>query len=970
MIEIFKFEIVSSIKSPLVWMSFFSVLLISLFAIDFIYEGSLGPIKENAPYVIAVSMSFFSSFLMVLSSFIMGMSVLKDYESGIHLLMYTNPIHKREYLLGRFMGSFCILLFISFALPIGVMLSEFLPWRDINNMLPFNLFAYIKPYVFIVIPTLFFCGVLFFFTAALSRKLVVVYTQGVVLLMLYLLSLVFSRGIDTQIFLSQILDPFNFQTVKVIIKDWTIYERNINELPYNTYILYNRIVWITAGIVFCVLGYRKFKMTAFIEEKSNIIGETDKTNNTKVRPKDIVKLRNGDFNNDNLKSMVLKFWVIACFQFKMILKEPLFITVLITAIVTVVINSINLDSGFGIDNLPMTYLVVEELNELTFVFFLMLLVFYSGEIIWKERDIRIDSITNTLPVSNAIYLSSKLLALILIYFVLMLVIIIAGLIFQTLNLYFIYDLKIYFISIVLQNLPFLIIYSVLSIFIHVLINNKHIAYVVFILFFIFQIAIDVFGYDHFLYVFASADLGAYTDLNDYGYTFIPFLWVTSYWLAFSSVLLFTVFVVLNKGESLSLLKRLKVVSANLTPNVKLGLCVSFFLFLSLGSFVFYNTNILNVFMFQSTENRLRAGYEKKFKSKLDVTQPTIVGVNLELDLYPHKRSYELNGIYELVNRSESFIDEIHVQAFPNHRIELCDVAFDRDFKLKETYKDYKLSTYSLSTPLDCNDTLIFSFKQTFSTKGFVDDDSNGLVFNGTFLRNDQFPTLGYNDNIELEDNSIRSKFDLIENESSKPINDLKALSISTLGDDADFIDFEIVIKTSSDQTAIAPGLLVDSLTDNDRSMFHYKAENPIVNFFPIVSASFERYSDHMVLNNIDTIELDVFYHSTHNYNIDKMMNGLKTSLKYCSTNFGRYSYGNVSILEIPRYNDFAQSFPSTIAFSESLGFVMNVSDTSDIDMPFFIAAHELAHQWWGLKLLVADVEGHDFLLESQLVKIE
>ena len=42
------------------------------------------------------------------------------------------------------------------------------------------------------------------------------------------------------------------------------------------------------------------------------------------------------------------------------------------------------------------------------------------------------------------------------------------------------------------------------------------------------------------------------------------------------------------------------------------------------------------------------------------------------------------------------------------------------------------------------------------------------------------------------------------------------------------------------------------------------------------------------------------------------------------------------IIEFPRYSSFAVSFPNTIPFSESIGFVMDVdpNDPEDLDMPF------------------------------------
>jgi aminopeptidase N len=69
-------------------------------------------------------------------------------------------------------------------------------------------------------------------------------------------------------------------------------------------------------------------------------------------------------------------------------------------------------------------------------------------------------------------------------------------------------------------------------------------------------------------------------------------------------------------------------------------------------------------------------------------------------------------------------------------------------------------------------------------------------------------------------------------------------------------------------------------------------------------------------------------------------------------------------VEFPRYRTFAQSLPGIIPFSEAIGFVMDIDDEKDVDMAFYITAHEVAHQWWGLQLEAANVQGQNMILET------
>jgi ABC-2 type transport system permease protein len=44
--------------------------------------------------------------------------------------------------------------------------------------------------------------------------------------------------------------------------------------------------------------------------------------------------------------------------------------------------------------------------------------------------------------------------------------------------------------------------------------------------------------------------------------------------------------------------------------------------------------------------------------------------------------------------------------------------------------------------------------------------------------------------------------------------------------------------------------------------------------------------------------------------------------------------------------------------------MMDIDDKKDVDMAFFITAHEVAHQWWGLQLEAANVQGQNMILET------
>jgi aminopeptidase N len=133
---------------------------------------------------------------------------------------------------------------------------------------------------------------------------------------------------------------------------------------------------------------------------------------------------------------------------------------------------------------------------------------------------------------------------------------------------------------------------------------------------------------------------------------------------------------------------------------------------------------------------------------------------------------------------------------------------------------------------------------------------------------------------------------------------------------------------------------------------------PMLDFYAFLSARYAVRRDSW-----KGTAVEVYYQPGHEYNLDRMVRGVKRSLDYYTAQFGPYQHRQVRILEFPRYAAYAQSFDNTIPYSEAIGFIARV-DTSDIDYPFFVTAHEVAHQWWGHQLVGADVQGAAVLSET------
>ena len=113
--QIFKFELAYRKKRPATWIYFGILFLMAFITIttDIIQIGNAtGMVKENAPATIAQMMIILSAFMMMITSGIMGVPILRDFEHHTKSMMFTTPISKFDYLVGRFLGSFVVTILV------------------------------------------------------------------------------------------------------------------------------------------------------------------------------------------------------------------------------------------------------------------------------------------------------------------------------------------------------------------------------------------------------------------------------------------------------------------------------------------------------------------------------------------------------------------------------------------------------------------------------------------------------------------------------------------------------------------------------------------------------------------------------------------------------------------------------------------------------------------------------------------
>lgn len=954
--EFFKFELAFQLRQPLLWVCalIFGALAFGATTTDAIQVGgSIGNVNRNAPVVVAQLLGVFSLMSMFVVTIFIAGSVLRDGEVGISDMLFATPMKKHDYLIGRFAAGLVACLLIFAMIVLGTMLGPLMPWVDAQRVGSFPGAAYLWALGVLVVPNLFFIGALLILLAATTRSIMMVYVGVMGFFVLWIVAGSFTQNIDNE-WIAVLADPFGLRALSRATRYFSTAESNAGLPDLQGYMLANRLLWSAVALALVGLTLALFKPQRAGTGK-RLFGKVKVQAAPAFVPVQVSLPRVAP--RFTSATRWTQCWHIFAFDAVAVFKSVPFLVMLLFGVLNMVGSSSVLNEMFGTDVYPRTHLMIELLKG-SFNFLLIIIVtFYAGELIFKERQARIADVSDAMPMPNWAPLVAKSLALVGVVLAFLLAGILTAIAIQLFRGGAPVELGVYLKGVFMAGLPFVLM-ALVAIVLQVVTNNKFIGYLLMIVLIISQIVLSVMHFDHNLYNIAQLPNTPYSDMNGFGHFVTGWAWFALYWTLFCLAALIVAQAFWVRGLSVEWRFRVRAAGQRLRggPGVALALCT--IAFALVGGWIFHNTVTLGGYEARNVSMDKQARYEKRYRQYKDLPHAKIVDVRVAVDIYPDQRRVMVKGSYVLVNKTDKPLDTLRLQfnpdvvttlgKLPPHQVVLDD-------------KESGFMILKLAEPLASGARLPLDFTVDARRPGFSNSGAaDTFNLNGTFFNNSEFfPRIGYQRDFELTDRNERRKRGLGEPERMAKLEDEAARANSMFGADADWIDFETTVSTSGDQVALAPGYLQRSWTENGRNYYHYKMDQKMMPFFAYLSANWQ-----VKKGEWNGIPIEIYHDAKHGYNVDRMIEGTRKSLDYFTTEFTPYQHKQVRILEFPNYQTFAQSFANTIPFSESIGFIADLRDKEDIDYVFYVTAHEMAHQWWGHQVTAANVQGASMLIES------
>ena len=961
-LKIAGFELRYQLRQPIFWVGLILFVLLSFGSVasSNIQIGSTDNIHKNAAYVICQTTLILAVLYMFVTTAIVANVITRDDETGFGSIVRSTPITKFDYLYGRYLGALSAAALGMLSIPAGLLLGSLAPWVDHETLGTLTLAPYLYAYLALALPILLLTSALYFALTTVTRSMLWTYVGLVVLLVLRaVFSVVVSKpGLEH---IAAVWEPFGASAFGAATHYWTASERNVLTPAITGDILLNKVIWIAVAAGLLALAYRLFdfqaaELSGRRKRRSASTGEpTPATEAGPAKPGVLAKPR---FDAATTRAQL---WARTTLDAGQVFKSPAYFVLLGLAGVLSLFNLwVATDIGaYGGKIYPVTRVMIDALTGIFTFFTMVIAVYYAGELVWRERERGMQEITDATPVPDWMFIAPKTAAISLVLISTLIIAVAVSIATQAVRGYFDFEIGHYLLWYVLPNAIDMTLLAALAVFIQALSPNKYAGWAVMIVFLISTLVLSNLGFEHNLYQYSGTSGVPLSDMNGMGRYWIGAYWFRLYWSAFAVVLLVLAYGLWRRGTETRFLPRLRRLPHRLNSVPGVILVVALVVFAGCGSWIFYNTNILNPFRTRLGDEKWAADYEKHFLAFQSLPQPKITRVSLNIQIFPKETRVETSGSYLIQNRTDKPLTAIHVRFVRDVIIDGLSIP---GAHLQTQYPGFNYRIYAFDQPLQPGEARTMTFATTYGERGFRNSQNIlDVVGNGTFVNDlGLAPIIGMDQRLSLQDRAKRRKYDLPAELRMPKLGQPRADQVNYLRHDSDWVTADLTVTTDADQIPIAPGYMTSEVVNDGRRTAHFAADSPIMHFFSAQSA---RYAVQTV--NYKGVNISVYYDTAHPWNVPVIQNALKASLDYYQANYSPYQFHQARVLEFPApQGSFAQSFANTIPWSEGIFFIADNRDPSRIDMATYVGAHELGHQWWAHQMIGADEQGSTVLSET------
>ena len=910
--------------------------------------GNLTEIKLNLLSYSQLSSAFSIAWLVIilyycvsqLSSFI-----TLDYTTNIDQVVFSKPITARQYVWSK--TIYAVIQCLIFGL-IGAMavIGISIYFNKENYLLKDQVPNIINFLVYNVIPNQI---ILALFVSWLSLKLknkgVQYYTYGAFILLPIIIDGLFGRLDGLYPFMTW-LDPTGSLVISNITKYYTASE--INTFNVNILFIVNRLVWILGMVIVTWFFAHKFTF----EPQAN---KEKKLDNTPL----IFEHTKPTLHTPNQFTQLM---TITRFNLINAITKPAF---LVITFVMAGYYSFYAFTNFSVEKIPLypsTDSVLLWFSSATIFYMIIYIGYRLTAIFDSEKSTNTTSMVMSKPVSHVNIYLSKILCVFLEVAISLGLVTLLAIISQ-----FIFQSPVKAPIILIVNyLVYLSLYLsiiVIAFFIITLFNRSKLAYIG--VFFVFASSFGLLFFSAQYPILRTKLLnvlaGSIVRVNDFagiGYGLDEYVILRGFWFGVTMIALIGIILIALRRDNLNR------VIFSFIPKTKV---IKYFIPLTIIATIATGIGVKYIENLNPSEEvavKFADNYNSLFNQDIKKPIPTITDVVTNYDLYPNEAKFTITGNYKMINNNQVNIEDLIVD-FEDIKfvknitfsVPIVDESKETDYAQKVKKQDaVAAKKFKFLTPIKPNEVINMQFELGYKRNWFSDYDNldNRIIQkNGTFLNSQTLPTIGFNFGKVLDPNSK-----LYLPEVQEFINSTDT-SKNLFSNYSNYVNLTTTINTQSDQLGIAPGTKISEETLSDgRKKYVYNSPKMLF-FANVLSSRLDVKTE-----THEGVKIEIFHHPDHTVNLEQIMNGAKDTLTYMKSNITPYPLDYLRIIEFGS-GQYAQSFSGTVAIGDYIFIAKtDIEDVTKLNYPYYVTAHEVAHQWWGHQVTAAQGKGSAFITES------
>ncbi|MDQ1087161.1 hypothetical protein [Siphonobacter sp. SORGH_AS_1065] len=956
---IYRFEVRQHLKKVFTWVFLFLMMAQGVYYMH--HSGAFYSADRtfaNAPaivYTVLAGMGYLGFIVAgIFGSLVLG----KDLEYKTASFLYTTRATENTFFAARYLGSLVVLLLLYGGYLLGIMLYNYLP---IDNLGPVAWGAFLRGILLIFLPNVFIIYTLCFGISVLFRNPKLAYMVA----LLTLLLMIFGETTFDSNPQTVLLDPTAFSVLHSQLEHLSPAEKNSFSPDFAGLLLWNRVIWITLGMLALGLAWRRFSFRSFISRTEPV----SKTNPDNHHPMVAVRTdlpTRKTRQHFSPASDWNKVFSLAWLEFKTTVR-PLGFRIFLTLLLVMYVGYTAVwqqQYYSAAPTLPVTVEITSVTLPMAF-YILMFLIVNTTELLFKNSSTGFWQIGDALPVPTWVSLLSKIGAMTGVAFLILVNFTLFGVGVQAAKGYYDFDWMVYGEDLFIRWLPKYVLYILLTVFVAGLTANRYATHWITILFLLFSLILhetDVIEQNRLNFMF-SPGTKMNTDMNGNGLFTLAHGWYMLYWFSLAVSLCLVGLWLWQRGTLTPLGKRLAHLKKQVSP-VTLVLFVGGLLgFGFCGQRIYQAVNVDNHFQ-TNEEARIEAAlYEKTYSIYRYSPQPTISHFNLQLDFYPAERNVSYTTQLHVQNRTLLPMDTLHVEWMDFSALRSLSVN-GKPLSLLRQDTTLRHALYRLPRPLLPNDSLIVTAVGTLQHTGYTNGDPQPeLTFNGSFLPSGILPYFGYDPGRELKGNQYRPDYGLAKLTHRLPApTDQRASQQLFASTQALRPDYTLTISTTDDQRIVAPGKLEKEWQQQGRRYYRFRSEQPTTFAFHLLSA---RYAVKKATDRIagKPVAIELYYHPGHPYNTSHLLTTARQALDTLSRWLGPYPYTTLRIAERPRYDEELFAEDNVLVLPENHGWIADVRSPSDLDYLHFVVTRLIAQQFMQ-QANVSRTQGYPFITRS------